>query len=64
MNDDKVSTRTASPILLWLVLVISGAVNAAGPLLGLGWPVRMVAGVIAIGAIAGLVVHYVRRRQA
>ncbi|QKV75872.1 hypothetical protein [Amycolatopsis sp. Hca4] len=64
MNNDEVSTRTAGPILLWLVLVISGAVNAAGPLLGLGLPVRMVAGVIAVAAIAGLVVHYVRRRQA
>ncbi|MFF1607306.1 hypothetical protein ACFVYA_05945 [Amycolatopsis sp. NPDC058278] len=64
MNNDNVSTRTPSPVLLWLVLVISSAVNAAGPLAGLGLPVRTIAGGIAIGAIALLVTHYVRRRRA
>ncbi|WP_103347838.1 hypothetical protein [Amycolatopsis sp. CA-128772] len=64
MNNDKVSTRTAGPVLLWLVLVVSGVVNAAGPLAGLGLAVRTVAGGIAIGAIALLIVHYVRRRRA
>jgi hypothetical protein len=64
MNNDNVSPRTSSPVLLWLVLVVSSAVNAAGPLAGFGLPVRMIAGGIAIGAIAGLVVHYVRRRRA
>ncbi|ADJ43199.1 hypothetical protein AMES_1377 [Amycolatopsis mediterranei S699] len=63
MNNDNVSTRPSSPVLLWLVLVVSSAVNAAGPLVGFGMPVRIVAGVIAIGAIAMLVVHYVRRRR-
>ncbi|WP_439377173.1 hypothetical protein [Amycolatopsis lexingtonensis] len=58
-------TRTAAaPVLLWLVLLVSGAANAAGPLIGLGLPVRMVAGGIAIVAIAGLITHYVRRRKA
>ena len=57
-------TRTASPVLLWFVLVVSSAVNAAGPLVGLGLPVRMVAGGVAIAAIAGLITHYVRRRRA
>ena len=56
--------RTTSPVLLWLVLVVSSAVNAGGPLVGLGLPVRMVAGAIAIAAIAGLITHYVRRRRA
>ncbi len=63
MNNDNVSTRSSSPVLLWLVLVVSSAVNAAGPLVGFGLPVRVAAGVIAIGAIAMLVVHYVRRRR-
>ncbi|WP_103340014.1 hypothetical protein [Amycolatopsis sp. CA-126428] len=63
MNNDNVSTRSSSPVLLWLVLVVSATVNAAGPLVGLGMPVRMVAGGIAIGAIALLVGHYVRRRR-
>ncbi|HET6708522.1 hypothetical protein [Amycolatopsis sp.] len=64
MNNDNVSTRSSSPVLLWLVLVVSSAVNAAGPLVGWGLPVRMVAGGIAIGAIALLIAHYVRRRRA
>ncbi len=64
MNNDNVSTRSSSPVLLWLVLVVSAAVNAAGPLVGLGLPVRMVAGGVAIGAIALLITHYVRRRRA
>jgi hypothetical protein len=57
-------TRTASPILLWFVLVVSSAVNAAGPLAGLGLTVRTVAGGIAIVMIALLITHYVRRRRA
>ncbi|MBE1498228.1 hypothetical protein H4696_005328 [Amycolatopsis lexingtonensis] len=57
-------TRTAAPVLLWLVLLVSGAANAAGPLIGLDFTVRMVAGGIAIVAIAGLITHYVRRRKA
>ncbi|MFB9689698.1 hypothetical protein [Amycolatopsis plumensis] len=64
MNNDNVSTRSSSPVLLWLVLVVSAAVNAAGPLVGLGLPVRTVAGAVAIGAIALLITHYVRRRRA
>ncbi|WP_206791264.1 hypothetical protein [Amycolatopsis sp. MtRt-6] len=64
MNNDNVSTRSSSPVLLWLVLVVSSVVNAGGPLMGLGLPVRMVAGGIAIGAIALLIAHYVRRRRA
>ncbi|MEV6828283.1 hypothetical protein [Amycolatopsis sp. NPDC051102] len=63
MNNDNVSTRTPSPVLLWVGLVLSGTVNAAGPLVGLGWVPRMVAGVIALAMIALLVVHHVRRRR-
>ncbi|MBE8521931.1 hypothetical protein ILP97_31355 [Amycolatopsis sp. H6(2020)] len=63
MNNDTVSTRSSSPVLLWLVLVVSAAVNAAGPLVGLGLPVRMVAGGIAVAAIAMLITRYVRRRR-
>jgi hypothetical protein len=57
------ATRTASPVILWFVLVVSSAVNAAGPLMGLGLAARMVAGGVAIAAIAGLITHYVRRRR-
>ena len=64
MNNDNVSPRTSSPVLLWLVLVVSSAVNAAGPLAGLGLPVRMVAGCIAVVMIGLLITHYVRRRRA
>ncbi|MEU7789034.1 MULTISPECIES: hypothetical protein [unclassified Amycolatopsis] len=56
-------TTTAAPILLWLVLLVSGAANAAGPLIGLDFTIRMVAGGIAIVAIAGLITYYVRRRR-
>jgi len=63
MNNDNVSTRSSSPVLLWLVLVVSAAVNAAGPLVGWGLPVRTVAGGIAIVAIAVLITRYVRRRR-
>lgn len=63
MNNDNVSTRTSNPVLLWLVLVVSSVVNAAGPLVGFGLPVRMVAGGIAVVTIVLLVVHYVRRRR-
>ncbi|EOD66964.1 hypothetical protein [Amycolatopsis vancoresmycina] len=64
MNNDNVSTRSSSPVLLWLVLVVSGAVNAAGPLVGLGLVPRMVAGAIAVVTIGLLITHYVRRRRA
>lgn len=62
MTNNTVSTRTATA--LWPVLIVSAAVNAGGPLLGLGLVPRMIAGGIAIAAIAGLVAHYVRRRRA
>ena len=63
MTETTVSTRTATPVLLWLVLLVSGVANAAGPLIGFGLPVRMVAGVIAIAAITGLITHHIRRRR-
>ncbi|WP_086844384.1 hypothetical protein [Amycolatopsis kentuckyensis] len=63
MNNDNVSTRSSSPVLLWLVLVVSSAVNAAGPVLGWGLPVRTVAGGIAVVMIGLLITHYVRRRR-
>jgi hypothetical protein len=63
MNNDNVSTRSSSPVLLWLVLAVSTAVNAGGPLVDLDVTIRMVAGGIAIGAIALLITHYVRRRR-
>jgi len=64
MTNTEITTRTSTPVLLWLVLVVSSAVNAGGPLVGLDFPIRMVAGGIAIAAIAGLITHYVRRRKA
>jgi len=64
MNNDTVSTRTSSPVLLWLVLVVSAAVNAAGPLVGLDLLPRTIAGGIAVVMIGLLITHYVRRRQA
>jgi hypothetical protein len=63
MNNDNAVTRTSSPALIWLVLAVSAVVNAVGPLVGLGLPVRMVAGGIALGTIALLITHYVRRRR-
>ena len=62
MTNDIVSTRTATA--LWPVLIVSAAVNAGGTMFGLGPVPRMIAGVVAIAAIAGLVAHYVRRRRA
>jgi hypothetical protein len=64
MTNNEIATRTSAPVLLWLVLVVSSVVNACGPLVGLDFPIRMVAGGIAIAAIAGLITHYVRRRKA
>ncbi|WP_370971112.1 hypothetical protein [Amycolatopsis sp. cg9] len=64
MTNENAPARTAVPVLLWLVLLVSGITNAAGPLIGLDFTVRMVAGGIAVVAIAGLVTHYVRRRRA
>ncbi|MEV4056012.1 hypothetical protein AB0J55_32800 [Amycolatopsis sp. NPDC049688] len=64
MNNDNVSTRTSSPALLWLVLVVSAVINAAGPLVGLGLVPRMVAGTIAVVMIALLITRHVRRRRA
>ncbi|MDS0139230.1 MULTISPECIES: hypothetical protein [unclassified Amycolatopsis] len=63
MNNDNVSTRPSTPVLLWLVLVISATVNAGGLLVGLDLLPRTIAGGIAVAAIAGLVTHYVRRRR-
>lgn len=63
MTNDNAPTRTSSPVLLWLVLAVSSAVNAGGPLVGLDFTIRMVAGGIAIAAIALLITHYVRRRR-
>jgi hypothetical protein len=64
MTNTEIATRTSTPVLLWLVLVVSSVVNAGGPLVGLDFTIRMVAGGIAIAAIAGLITHYVRRRKA
>ncbi|MEU4248207.1 hypothetical protein AB0F15_12405 [Amycolatopsis sp. NPDC026612] len=63
MNNDNAPTRPSSPVLLWLVLVVSSAVNAAGPLVGLPLAARMAAGGIAVVMIALLIVHHVRRRR-
>ncbi|MFE0020103.1 hypothetical protein [Amycolatopsis sp. NPDC059021] len=48
--------------LLWLVLLVSGAANAAGTAVGLDYPARMIAGGVAMACIAGLVTYYVRRK--
>jgi hypothetical protein len=64
MTNNSVSTRTPAAPLLWVVLIISAAVNAGGPLVGLGVVPRMIAGGIAIAAIAGLVIQHLRRRKA
>jgi hypothetical protein len=64
MTNTEIATRTSTGALLWVVLVVSSVVNAGGPLVGLDSTVRMVAGGIAIAAIAGLITHYVRRRKA
>ncbi|MEV7097233.1 hypothetical protein AB0M80_30695 [Amycolatopsis sp. NPDC051045] len=63
MTETNVSTRTSTAVSLWLVLVVSSAVNAGGPLVGLDFTVRMIAGGVAIAAIAGLITHYVRRKR-
>jgi hypothetical protein len=64
MTNDNAPTRTSSPVLLWLVLAVSTAVNAGGPLVDLDFTVRMVAGGIALVMIALLTTHYARRRSA
>lgn len=63
MNNDNAVTRSSSPVLLWLVLAVSAVVNAGGPLLGVGLPIRMAAGGLAIVMIALLITHHVRRRR-
>ncbi|GAA4538286.1 hypothetical protein [Amycolatopsis samaneae] len=48
--------------LLWLVLLASGAANAAGTAIGLDETMRMIAGGVAVVCIAGLVTYYARRK--
>ncbi|MFI5591779.1 hypothetical protein ACIA5G_42495 [Amycolatopsis sp. NPDC051758] len=64
MTNTEIATRTSTAALLWVVLAVSSAVNAGGPLVGLDFTIRMVAGGVAIAAIAGLITFYVRRRKA
>ncbi|MFD9894964.1 hypothetical protein ACFWY9_36930 [Amycolatopsis sp. NPDC059027] len=47
--------------LLWLVLLVSGAANAAGTAVGLDSTSRVIAGGVAVVCIAGLVTYYARR---
>ncbi|WP_372669370.1 hypothetical protein [Amycolatopsis kentuckyensis] len=63
MTNNTVSTRTATPVVLWVVLAISAAVNAGGSVTGLDFTLRMIAGGIALAATAGLITYYVRRRR-
>jgi hypothetical protein len=64
MTNDNVSpARTATPLVLWPVLLVSAAVNAVGSFTGLPDPIRIPAGAIATVALVLLVVHYVRRRR-
>ncbi|MFJ7218782.1 hypothetical protein [Amycolatopsis sp. NPDC098790] len=63
MTNTNAPTRTATPALLWVVLVISAAVNAGGSVTGLDFTLRMIAGGIALAATAGLITYYVRRRR-
>ncbi|MFJ9784745.1 hypothetical protein ACIRSS_34595 [Amycolatopsis sp. NPDC101161] len=63
MTNTNAPTRTAAPVVLWAVLVISAAVNAGGSVTGLDFTLRMIAGGIALAATAGLITYYVRRRR-
>ncbi|MEV0675482.1 hypothetical protein AB0I60_03060 [Actinosynnema sp. NPDC050436] len=45
------------PLLLWAVLGASGAVNALGPLVGVGYTARIVAGGVTVLCLALLIVH-------
>ncbi|MFD1932749.1 MULTISPECIES: hypothetical protein [Nonomuraea] len=50
--------------LLWLVLIVSAAVNIAGNLFDrTSTPVGLGAGIIAVGCIAGLISHHVVARR-
>jgi hypothetical protein len=64
MTNPTAPTRTATPLVLWPVLLVSAAVNAIGSFTGLAEPFRITAGAIATVALVLLVVHYVRRRRA
>jgi hypothetical protein len=62
MENNIASARTTTP-LLWLVLIVSAAVNAGGPLVGLDLVFRMIAGAVALACTVLLITHYVRRRK-
>jgi hypothetical protein len=62
MENNIAPARTTAP-LLWLVLVISSAVNAAGSLTGLDFTLRTIAGSIALVCAGLLIARYVRRRR-
>ena len=64
MNNTNAPARTAAPLVLWPILLVSAAVNAVGSFTGLADPLRITAGAIATVAFVLLVVHYVRRRRA
>ena len=63
MENNIASARMTAP-LLWLVLVVSAAVNAGGPLVGLDLVFRMIAGAVALACTVLLITYYVRRRKA
>ncbi|SEF36383.1 hypothetical protein SAMN05421837_110138 [Amycolatopsis pretoriensis] len=63
MENTTAPARTATPVVLWVVLAVSAAVNAGGSVTGLDFTLRMIAGGIALAATAGLITYYVRRRQ-
>lgn len=64
MTNTTAPARTATPLVLWPVLLVSAAVNAIGSFTGLPDAIRIPAGAIATIALVLLVVHYVRRRKA
>ena len=63
MTNTDAPARTAAPLVLWPVLLVAAAVNAAGSFTGLADPFRITAGAIATIALVLLIVHYVRRRR-
>ncbi|AGM06810.1 hypothetical protein [Amycolatopsis keratiniphila] len=64
MNDTKNAGSALVTTSLWLVLLVSSAVNAIGQFAGLDWTVRTIAGAVAVVCIVLLIVRYVARRRA
>lgn len=64
MTNTNAPARTAAPLVLWPVLIVSAAVNAVGSSTDMADPFRITAGAIATVAFVLLIVHYVRRRRA